>query len=55
MGILDMLTSVMAARAAKELDPAVIPAILAKFWAAVARAGCLPLSPNCSRQDLAIR
>ena len=28
MGILDMLTSVMAARAAKELDPAVIPAIL---------------------------
>ncbi len=30
MGILDMLTSVMAARAAKELDPAVIPVILSE-------------------------
>jgi uncharacterized protein YidB (DUF937 family) len=30
MGILDMLTSVMAARAAKELDPSVIPVILSE-------------------------
>lgn len=30
MGILDMLTSVMAARAAKDLDPAVIPVILSE-------------------------
>ncbi|TKT72798.1 DUF937 domain-containing protein [Afipia massiliensis] len=30
MGILDMLTSVMAARAAKDLDPAVIPAVLSE-------------------------
>jgi uncharacterized protein YidB (DUF937 family) len=28
MGILDMLTSVMAARAAKDLDPALIPVVL---------------------------
>jgi len=30
MGILDMLTSVMAARAARDLDPAVIPVILSE-------------------------
>lgn len=30
MGILDMLTSVMAARAAKELDPAIIPVVLSE-------------------------
>lgn len=30
MGILDMLTSVMAARAAKDLDPAIIPVVLSE-------------------------
>ena len=55
MGILDMLTSVMAARAAKELDPAVIPVILSEVLGSGGEGGLRPSWPDWSRLDLAIR